>query len=84
MAAGWCASHFTGQLAGWVKGVPTIVPVEAECGIIGCAAQAFVRYAAEITPDPAWSDIYARLQPVSDRLYRHSQQLYDDLDALTE
>jgi len=83
-----------------VYGVPIVVPVEAECGIIGCAAmaqtatgrhatldaaaQALVRYAAEITPDPAWSDIYARMQPVFDRLYRHSQQFYDDLDALTE
>ena len=81
-----------------IYGVPIVVPAETECGIIGCAAlaqtamgrhasldaaaQALVRYAAEIEPDPAWSDIYARMQPVFDRLYRHSQAFYDDLDAL--
>ncbi len=79
-------------------GVPIIVPAETECGVIGCAAVAqtalgrhasladaagaLVRTAAEIAPDPAWSDTYARMQPVFDRLYRHGQQFYDDLDAL--
>lgn len=82
-----------------VYNVPIIVPTEAECGIVGCAAlaqtamgrhasltaaaQALVHYAAEVTPDPAWSDTYARMQPVFNRLYQHSQQFYDDLDALT-
>ena len=42
-----------------------------------------VRSADEIAPDPAWSDIYGRMQPVFDRLYTHSQALYDDLDALS-
>lgn len=81
-----------------IYGVPIIVPAETECGLIGCAAVAqtamgrhasleaaagaLVRTADEITPDPAWSEIYARMQPVFDRLYRHSQALYDDLDAL--
>ena len=81
-----------------VYGVPIAVPAEAECGIIGCAAmaqttmgrhssldaaaQALVRYAAEIAPDPAWSETYARMQPLFDRLYRHSQQFYDELDSL--
>ncbi len=79
-------------------GVPIVVPEEAECGIVGCAAlaqtatgrhrnlddaaQALVRTAAEVRPDPAWQDRYARTQPVFDRLYRHSQVLYDGLDAL--
>ena len=82
-----------------VYGIPILVPAESECGIVGCAAlaqtamgrhasldaavAAMVRYAAEIAPDPAWSETYARMQPVFDRLYRHSQALYDDLDKLT-
>ena len=81
-----------------VYGVPIVVPEEAECGLVGCAAlaqtaagrfpgrdeavAAMVRFAAEITPDAAWSDTYGRMQPVFDRLYAHSQVLYDDLDAL--
>lgn len=79
-------------------GIPILVPQEPECGIIGCAAMAatavgrftragdaaaaFVRYAGEILPDPAWAATYARMQPVFDRLYHHAQALYDDLDKL--
>lgn len=80
-------------------GVPIVVPEEPECGIVGCAAMAatatgrfgriedainaYVRHGAEIQPNPAWAERYARTQPIFDRLYRHSQALYDDLDALT-
>lgn len=79
-------------------GIPIVVPHEPECGIIGCAAMAatatgrfsnvqdavsaYVRYADEILPDPDWADKYQRMQPLFDRLYRHSQEFYDDLDAL--
>jgi xylulokinase len=82
-----------------IYGVPVAVPAEPECGLIGCAAlaqtatglhvsleaaaDALVRLAEEVAPDPAWSERYARMQPVFDRLYRHSQALYDDLDALS-
>ena len=82
-----------------VYGVPIVVPAEAECGLVGCAAlaqtamgryrdpaeaaAALVRFAAEVEPDPAWSETYARMQPVFDRIYRHSQALYDDLDAIS-
>jgi xylulokinase len=81
-----------------IYGVPVVVPREAECGVVGSAAMAatalgrfptlaaavdaFVRHTDEIAPDPAWADRYARMQPVFDRLYTHSQALYDDLDAL--
>ena len=74
------------------------MPKEAECGVVGCAAMAatatgrfasleqaaaaYVRYTREIAPDPAWAELYARMQPVFDRLYLHSQALYDDLDRL--
>jgi xylulokinase len=81
-----------------VYGVPVLVPEQPECGVIGCAAMAataagwfpriedavasYVRYVEEIRPDPKWAQTYARMQPVFDRLYTHSQALYDDLDAL--
>lgn len=83
-----------------VYGMPILVPAEPECGVIGGAAiaatavgqfsrpedaaAAFVRYSEEIHPDPAWSDVYRRMQPIFDRLYLHSQQFYDELDALTQ
>lgn len=81
-----------------VYGIPILVPEEPECGVIGCAAMAaaaegrfgsvaeaadaFVRYADEIHPDPEWSDIYRPMQAFFERLYHHSQALYDDLDRL--
>lgn len=80
--------------------VPILVPRETECGIVGCAAMAatalgrfarledavgrFVQYEQEVLPDPAWAETYARMQPVFDKLYRHSQALYDDLDGLEQ
>jgi xylulokinase len=79
-------------------GIPIVVPEEPECGVIGAAilaataegrfadldqaAAAFVRYAKEVRPNPAWAETYARMQPVFDRLYHHAQALYDDLDRL--
>lgn len=79
-------------------GIPIVVPEEAECGVVGCAALAatatgrfatvqqavasFVRYGDEIRPDSRWAETYGRMQPIFDRLYRQSQALYDDLDAL--
>jgi xylulokinase len=81
-----------------VFGIPILVPREPECSIVGCAAMAatatgrfrnvedaaesFVAYGAEILPDPAWAESYALMQPVFDKLYHHSQTLYDDIDAL--
>jgi xylulokinase len=80
--------------------IPIVVPREAECGIIGCAAMAaiatgrfssidaaagsFVQHVGEVLPDPRWAETYQRMQPVFDRLYRHSQALYDDLDRLND
>jgi len=79
-------------------GVPILVPHEPECGVIGCAAiaatatgrfsrlvdalGAFVHYDEEIVPDPAWAERYQAMQGVFERIYRHSQDLYDSLDAL--
>jgi xylulokinase len=81
-----------------VYDVPILVPREAECSIIGCAvlaaaasgrhaslqsaAESLVAYDKEVLPEPRWRDTYARMQPVFEKLYFHSQALYNDLDAL--
>jgi len=81
-----------------IYGVPLLVPAEAECGVIGSAAMAatalgqfpgvqaaisrFVRYSAEVKPNPRWVETYARMQPVFNRIYANSQPLYAALDAL--
>jgi xylulokinase len=83
-----------------VYGVPMVVPSEAECSIVGCAAmglattgrhadvaaaaEALVRWDREVLPDPQWQEVYARMQPVFEELYLHSQALYDDLDRLAK
>jgi xylulokinase len=41
-----------------------------------------VRYKAEIEPDAAWAERYARMQPIFDTLYERSRPLYDELDEL--
>jgi len=79
-------------------GIPILVPSEPECGVVGCAAMAatatgrfarvedaaaaFVHYGREVFPDPRWEATYAKMQPVFEKLYRHSQALYDYLDGL--
>ena len=81
-----------------VYNIPILVPAEAECGIVGCAIMAatatgrfanllaavddHVSYVDEIMPDARWSEIYAPMQVFFEKLYRHSQALYDDLDRL--
>ncbi|WP_276121395.1 xylulokinase [Pararhizobium qamdonense] len=81
-----------------VYGIPIVVPQEAECGIVGCAAMAatatgqfgsieaaagqYVSFSEEILPDPAWAETYRPMQAFFEKLYHHSQALYDDLDRL--
>lgn len=81
-----------------IYGVPVMVPQEAECSVLGCAALAaaavghadspqsaaerFVKYREEILPDPTWQAIYQKMQPIFNQLYFNSQALYDQLDSL--
>jgi xylulokinase len=81
-----------------IYGIPILTPKQPECGLLGCAAMAataagafgsledavaaYVAYDREIAPEPRWVERYRRMQPVFDRLYTHSQALYDALDAL--
>src|SRR6218665_3068540 len=82
-----------------VYGLPIAVPREAECGLVGCAAmaqtalghfssvqdaaQALVKYQADMLPDPRWQDIYRRIQPVFEKPLVPAQAMYDDPDPLT-
>lgn len=77
---------------------PIYIPEEPESGLVGnamlvgvatgrfsdpvAAAERMVRYEKRIDPDPAWSEHYARMQPLFDRLHETSQQFYDELDQL--
>lgn len=81
-----------------IYGRTLLVPEEAEAGVTGCAMIAaraggavadwdgararFVRFGAEIAPNPAWQDRYARLGEVFEALYAASRPLWDRLDAL--
>ncbi len=81
-----------------IYGRTLLVPAEAEAGVTGCAMIAaraggavadweaararFVRFGAEIAPNPAWQDSYARLAEVFDALYAACPALWDRLDAL--
>ena len=97
-SGGGAKTEFWMKIKASVYDIPIVVPSEPECGIVGCAAMAatasgrfsrpedaasaFVTYADEVLPDPAWRDVYRPMQAVFDKLYRHSQALYDDLDGL--
>ena len=86
------------QIKASMYGVPIMVPRETECGIIGCVAmaataigkfahiedgaKAYVKYDEVVQPIPAWQEIYARMQPIFDRLYLSSKGFYNDLDSL--
>jgi xylulokinase len=97
-SGGGARTEFWLRVKASAYGIPIIVPKEAECGVIGCAAMAqtaggryasvqqaaaaLVAYEQEVLPDPRWQEVYANMQPVFEKLYRQSQALYDDLDRL--
>ena len=97
-SGGGARTEFWLRVKASAYGIPIIVPKEAECGVVGCAAMAqtasgrygsvqqaanaLVAYEQEVAPDPRWREIYAQTQPVFEKLYRQSQALYDDLDQL--
>lgn len=97
-SGGGARTHLWLRIKASVYGLPVVVPQEAECGLVGCAAMAqtamgdfatvqqaadrLVRWGPEVLPDPQWQEVYGRMQPVFDKLYLHSQALYDDLDGL--
>jgi len=97
-SGGGARTHLWLQIKASMLGTPVVVPAEPECGVIGCAAlartalgeypdpaaaaDALVRLEKEIAPVPAWQERYDRMAPLFDRLYRHSQAFYDDLDRL--
>jgi xylulokinase len=99
-SGGGAKTKFWLKIKASVYDIPILVPREAECGLIGCgimaatatgqfsdlqaAADAYVTYDEEIRPDPAWADIYRPMQSFFEKLYQHSQALYDGLDRLPQ
>lgn len=97
-ASGGSRSDLWLQIKASMLDVPYVALDEPECGVVGAAmlmavatgdlpdletaVERMVRPSREILPDPAWSATYDRMMPVYERLYRQSQALYDDLDAL--
>lgn len=97
-SGGGAKSAFWLKIKASMYGIPILVPREPECGVIGCAAlsataagrfasiedavASFVRYDAEVLPDPAWAETYRRMQTLFDGLYVAAQDFYDDLDRL--
>ncbi|MCQ8242259.1 xylulokinase [Rhizosaccharibacter radicis] len=75
---------------------PILVTEAAECGVLGCAmlagtgigmfpdlqaaAARLVRFAGQVDPNPRWADTYARLAPVFDHAYQHSQDYWSMLE----
>jgi xylulokinase len=97
-AGGGAKSALWLKIKASVYGVPYLVPRELECGVVGAAAMMMaavgdapdlaaavgrmVAYEAEVEPDPAWADRYARMMPLFERLYTAGGAFWDDLDAL--
>lgn len=79
-------------------GVPYLVPEELECGVVGAAmlmatatgdapdldraAARMVRFATEVAPDPAWTEVYDRMAPIYRQLYVAANEIYPALDQL--
>ena len=97
-ASGGAKSALWLEIKASMYGVPILIPAEPECGIVGSAAiaatalgiygslaeavTACVGFEREVLPEPAWSERYAAMQPIFDRLYDQSRPLYAELDAL--
>ncbi|MFV0431896.1 MAG: xylulokinase [Alphaproteobacteria bacterium] len=98
-ASGGAKNHLWLEIKASMYNVAYRVPQELECGIVGAAmlmatstgaknnvedaAQSMVRFSEEIMPSPQWVERYNRMMPIYERLYKHSQQFYHDLDKLT-
>jgi xylulokinase len=77
---------------------PILTPIDAECGVLGCAmlagagagifsslddaVQRLVRYDAEIQPNPAWSERYERMGTFFNNVYKQSESYWDEMDRL--
>lgn len=80
-----------------IYGCPIVATQTEECGLLGCAmlagtgvgfypdlasaASRLVRFEAEIQPNPAWSDTYAKLAPVFEHAYQNSGAYWTMLEA---
>jgi xylulokinase len=96
-AAGGARTRLWLEIKASIYDCPILVPGEPECGVLGCAMLAgvaiglfsdlesigsqLVRYESEITPNPAWSDRYKKMQSLFNDLYRSSEKFWDRLEG---
>lgn len=96
-AAGGAKTRLWLEIKASIYDCPILVPDEPECGVLGCAMLAglavglfsdlesvgskLVRYAGEITPNPAWSERYQKMQSLFDDLYQSSEKFWDRLES---
>jgi xylulokinase len=92
-AGGGAKSRLWLEIKASIYNCPILVPSEPECGVVGCGMLAGcasglfsnletvisqqVRYDTEITPAPAWTERYRKMQLLFDDLYESSEQFWD-------
>jgi xylulokinase len=96
-AAGGAKTRLWLEIKASIYDCPILVPGEPECGVLGCAMLAgvvvglfsdlesagsdLVRYDGEISPNPAWSERYQKMQSLFDDLYQSSEKFWDRLES---
>jgi xylulokinase len=96
-AGGGAKNRLWLEIKASIYNCPILVPAEPECGIVGCAMLAGcasglftnlesvisqqVRYVNEMTPNPAWTERYQKMQLLFDDLYENSEKFWDRLES---
>jgi xylulokinase len=96
-AAGGAKTRLWLEIKASIYDCPILVPGEPECGVLGCAMLAgvvvglfsdlqsagsdLVRYDGEISPNPAWSERYQKMQSLFDDIYQSSEKFWDRLES---
>jgi xylulokinase len=96
-AGGGAKSRLWLEIKASIYNRPILVPSETECGVVGCGMLAGcasglftnldaviaqqVRYDGTISPNPAWTERYAKMQSLFDDLYASSGQFWDRFEV---
>ncbi len=96
-AGGGARTRLWLEIKASIYGCTILTTAEKESGLLGCAMLAgtgvgfypdlatavtrLVQFSGEIQPNPAWSDIYARLAPVFEHAYQNSNTYWTMLEA---
>jgi xylulokinase len=96
-AGGGAKSRLWLEIKASIYNRPILIPSEPECGVVGCGMLAGcasglfpdlqtviaeqVRYDGTISPNPAWTERYAKMQSLFDDLYASSGQFWDRFEV---